>query len=56
VTGAALTAALGCPPARRRTRKRLIERVLLYQFDAQTMFSTEPDGIHCVISLPAGED
>jgi two-component sensor histidine kinase len=33
--------------------KELIERVLPYQFDAQTTFAIEPDGVHCTISLPA---
>jgi hypothetical protein len=33
----------------------LIERVLPYQFDAQTTFAMEADGVHCTISLPAAE-
>ena len=33
--------------------KELIERVLPYQFDAQTTFAIESDGVHCTISLPA---
>jgi hypothetical protein len=33
----------------------LIERVLPYQFDAQTTFAMEADGVHCTISLPAFE-
>jgi two-component sensor histidine kinase len=35
--------------------RELIERVLPYQFDAQTSFAMEADGIHCSISLPASE-
>jgi two-component sensor histidine kinase len=35
--------------------RELIERVLPYQFDAQTSFAMEPDGVHCTISLPASE-
>jgi two-component system, chemotaxis family, CheB/CheR fusion protein len=35
--------------------RELIERVLPYQFDAQTMFAIEADGVHCTISLPAAE-
>jgi two-component system, chemotaxis family, CheB/CheR fusion protein len=35
--------------------RELIERVLPYQFDAQTMFAMEADGVHCTISLPAAE-
>jgi hypothetical protein len=34
---------------------KLIERVLPYQFDAQTTFAMEADGVHCTISLPAFE-
>jgi hypothetical protein len=33
----------------------LIEQVLPYQFDAQTTFAMEADGVHCAISLPASE-
>jgi len=33
----------------------LIERALPYQFDAQTTFAMEPDGVHCTISLPVSE-
>ena len=33
----------------------LIERALPYQFDAQTMFVMEADGVHCTISLPISE-
>jgi two-component system, chemotaxis family, CheB/CheR fusion protein len=29
--------------------RELIERVLPYQFDAQTTFAMEPDGVHCTI-------
>jgi two-component sensor histidine kinase len=32
--------------------RELIERVLPYQFEAQTTFIMEPDGVHCTISLP----
>jgi len=35
--------------------RELIERALPYQFDAQTMFVMEPDGVHCTISLPVSE-
>jgi two-component sensor histidine kinase len=35
--------------------RELIERVLPYQFDAQTTFAMEPDGVHCTISIPASE-
>ena len=35
--------------------RELIERVLPYQFDAQTTFAMESDGVHCTISLPASE-
>jgi two-component sensor histidine kinase len=35
--------------------RELIERVLPYQFEAQTTFAMEADGIHCTISLPASE-
>jgi two-component sensor histidine kinase len=35
--------------------RELIERVLPYQFDAQTTFAMEPDGVHCTISLPISE-
>jgi two-component sensor histidine kinase len=35
--------------------RELIERVLPYQFDAQTTFAIEADGVHCTISLPASE-
>jgi two-component sensor histidine kinase len=33
--------------------RELIERALPYQFDAQTTFAMERDGVHCTISLPA---
>jgi two-component system, chemotaxis family, CheB/CheR fusion protein len=36
--------------------RELIERVLPYQFDAQTTFAMEADGVHCTISLPASEN
>src|SRR5262249_955294 len=32
-----------------------VERVLPYQFDAQTTFTMEADGVHCPISLPTSE-
>jgi two-component system, chemotaxis family, CheB/CheR fusion protein len=35
--------------------RELIERVLAYQFEAQTSFAMEADGVHCTISLPASE-
>jgi two-component system, chemotaxis family, CheB/CheR fusion protein len=35
--------------------RELIERVLPYQFDAQTTFAMEADGVHCTIFLPASE-
>jgi two-component system CheB/CheR fusion protein len=35
--------------------RELIERALPYQFDAQTTFAMEPDGVHCTISLPVSE-
>jgi two-component system CheB/CheR fusion protein len=36
--------------------RELIEKALPYQFDAQTTFAMEPDGVHCTISLPISED
>jgi two-component system CheB/CheR fusion protein len=35
--------------------RELIEQALPYQFDAQTTFIMEADGIHCTISLPISE-
>ncbi len=35
--------------------RELIERVLPYQFDAQTTFVMKADGVHCTISLPVSE-
>jgi two-component sensor histidine kinase len=35
--------------------RELIERALPYQFDAQTTFAMESDGVHCTISLPLSE-
>jgi two-component sensor histidine kinase len=35
--------------------RELIERALPYQFDAQTTFALEADGVHCTISLPASK-
>jgi PAS domain S-box-containing protein len=42
------------PPFPHRTGqgRELIERALPYQFDAQTTFVMEADGVHCTISLP----
>jgi PAS domain S-box-containing protein len=45
------------PPAGARPEgtgqgRELIEQALPYQFDAQTKFVMEPDGVHCTISLP----
>jgi len=33
----------------------LIEQALPYQFDAQTTFAMEADGVHCTILLPVSE-
>jgi two-component system CheB/CheR fusion protein len=46
---------LGAKPQGSGQGRELIERVLPYQFDAQTTFAMEADGIHCTISLPASE-
>jgi two-component system, chemotaxis family, CheB/CheR fusion protein len=46
---------LGASPQGTGQGKELIERVLPYQFDAQTTFAFEPDGVHCTISLPVSE-
>jgi two-component system CheB/CheR fusion protein len=46
---------LGAKPQGGGQGRELIERVLPYQFDAQTTFAMEPDGVHCTISLPASE-
>jgi two-component sensor histidine kinase len=35
--------------------RELIERALPYQFDAQTTFALEEDGVHCTISLPISD-
>jgi two-component sensor histidine kinase len=35
--------------------RELIEQALPYQFDAQTTFALEADGVHCTISLPVSE-
>jgi two-component system CheB/CheR fusion protein len=35
--------------------RELIERALPYQFDAQTTFALEADGVRCTISLPVSE-
>ncbi len=35
--------------------RELIERALPYQFDAQTMFTLEADGVRCTISLPVSQ-
>jgi PAS domain S-box-containing protein len=42
----------GAKPKGTGQGRELIERALPYQFDAQTMFAMEPDGVHCTISLP----
>jgi two-component sensor histidine kinase len=47
--------AMGASPHGGGQGRELIERVLPYQFDAQTMFAMEVDGVHCTISLPAAE-
>jgi two-component sensor histidine kinase len=46
---------LGAKPHGSGQGRELIERVLPYQFGAQTMFAMEADGVHCTISLPATE-
>jgi two-component sensor histidine kinase len=46
---------LGAGPQGSGQGRELIERVLPYQFDAQTTFAMEADGVHCTISLPASE-
>jgi two-component sensor histidine kinase len=45
----------GAKPQGSGQGRELIERVLPYQFDAQTTFAMEPDGVHCTISLPTSE-
>ena len=45
----------GAKPQGSGQGRELIERVLPYQFDAQTTFAMEADGVHCTISLPASE-
>ena len=45
----------GASPQGSGQGRELIERVLPYQFDAQTTFTMEADGVHCTISLPASE-
>jgi two-component sensor histidine kinase len=45
----------GAKPQGSGQGRELIERVLPYQFDAQTTFVMEADGVHCTISLPASE-
>jgi two-component system, chemotaxis family, CheB/CheR fusion protein len=47
---------LGADPQGTGQGRELIERVLPYQFDAQTMFAMEADGVHCTISLPASDE
>jgi two-component sensor histidine kinase len=46
------------PPFPQRTGhgRDLIEKALPYQFDAQTTFAMEADGVHCTISLPVSEN
>jgi two-component system CheB/CheR fusion protein len=46
---------LGAKPQGSGQGRELIEQVLPYQFDAQTTFAMEADGVHCTISLPASE-
>jgi two-component system, chemotaxis family, CheB/CheR fusion protein len=46
---------LGARPQGTGQERELIERALPYQFDAQTTFAMEADGVHCSISLPASE-
>jgi two-component system, chemotaxis family, CheB/CheR fusion protein len=46
---------LGAKPEGSGQGRELIERSLPYQFDAQTTFSMEADGVHCTILLPASE-
>jgi two-component sensor histidine kinase len=46
---------LGANPQGTGQGRELIERVLPYQFDAQTMFAMEADGVHCTISLPVSD-
>jgi two-component sensor histidine kinase len=47
---------LGAEPQGSGQGRELIERVLPYQFDAETTFAMEADGVHCTISLPASKD
>jgi PAS domain S-box-containing protein len=46
---------IGADPIGTGQGRELIERALPYQFDAQTTFAMEPDGVHCTISLPVSE-
>jgi two-component sensor histidine kinase len=46
---------LGAEPQGSGQGRELIERVLPYQFDAQTTFVMEADGVRCTISLPVSE-
>jgi hypothetical protein len=46
---------VGAKPQGSGQGKETIERVLPYQFDAQTTFVMEADGVHCTISLPVSE-
>lgn len=43
-------------PAATGRGRELIERALPYQCEARTRFILEPDGVHCTISLPSGDD
>jgi two-component system, chemotaxis family, CheB/CheR fusion protein len=45
----------GAKPQGSGQGRELIERVLPYQFDAQTTFVMESDGVRCTISLPTSE-
>jgi two-component sensor histidine kinase/PAS domain-containing protein len=40
-------------PHRSGQGRELIERALPYQFDAETTFAMEADGVHCTIALPS---
>jgi two-component system, chemotaxis family, CheB/CheR fusion protein len=42
-------------PHRSGQGRELIERALPYQFDAQTTFAMEADGVHCTIALPVSD-
>jgi hypothetical protein len=46
---------VGAKPKGSGQGRELIEQALPYQFDAQTTFAMEPDGVHCAISLPVSD-